>query len=334
MTVYFGGGEADALTGQPQCVELASAGSFDSTYSRGSLGFTGSAVNFTDYWSAFLIDPSTTAVTNVTTLWFHAEHLSTNTTGGTNITLFQCVNSSGTPVFRCFRTSVGSTFQMQFWDGAAWQNAGSTFTITTGTRQRFDLKLICGASGSFEFYINEVLTANGSITDADTNNVKELRLCFGSSTQGAAAWSQIIVASVSTIGWKLHTKPPTGNGGVTTWTGAFGDVDEVVNSDGDFIESVNNDEVETYTHAALTLTGTVKAVIAGARSKTGGAGPTNMQMVLRKSGTNYPSGNVGNLNGTYQGNIAIWQLDPSTGVAWVPADAASTALESGVKSKA
>ena len=45
----------------------------------------------------------------------------------------------------------------------------------------------------------------------------------------------MIVATVPTIGWHVYTNPPTGNGANTAFTGAFGDVDEVVLNDVELI---------------------------------------------------------------------------------------------------
>lgn len=318
MTIPFAGGEMEAFTiaaGSP--VESTAGGSFDSTYSRCAIALPGSgaAVN-------------TPVLGSLTTAWIHFEY-STAFISNAGRTHAQMLNSSGTPVFRLQYSAGGGVLQPQYWNGSAWTNIGSTFTIST-SRAAIDVKIVCGGSGSMEVYLGGSLVASGSASMTAVTNIDKGQ--FIDNIGGSISYySQVVVATVSTVGWKFFTRPPTADGANTAWTGTFADVDETTLSDADYITTAVADDVETFTRAAITLgSGTVKAVVASMRAKNDGVSPVNVQGALRRGGTNYFSGNLA-INSGFGPAVAVWETDPSTGVAWVGSDAASTALEFGAK---
>jgi hypothetical protein len=318
MTIPFAGGETEAFTIISGTVaESTSGGTYDSTYSRCSIAITGSTGVL-----------NSLALGSLATAWTHFEY---NTAFISNAarTHIQWLNSSGTAVFRLQYSAGGGVLQAQYWNGSAWTNIGSTFSITT-SRASIDVKIVCGGSGSMEVYLAGSLVTSGSASMTSVTNIDKVQL-LDNISGSTSYYSQVIVATSSTVGWKFFTKPPTGNGANTAWTGTFADVDETVVSDADFITTAVANDVETYTGAALSLgSGTVKAVVVSMRAKNDGVSPVNIQGALRRSSTNYFSGNL-SINSGYGPMVAIWETDPSTSAAWVGSDAASATIEFGAK---
>lgn len=253
-----------------------------------------------------------------------------NITSG--IDMVRLFNSSGTEVFR-IRTTGTNTWQMQYWNGSSFTNIGATFSTAPTFLYLYDLKIVCGGSGSVELYSNGTgpAIATGSASMTSVTNIDEFRLC-NPNTVSPFGFSEIIWGDESTIGQRYCPSPPTGNGFYTAGSGAFGDVDEAVTNDSDLSTLAANGDAETYTHSAMTLpSGTVKAVQVTARVKNGGSGPQNVKARLRKSSTDYDQGaNYAGIGAAYTAYRARWATDPATGAAWTQANAAATAQEFGL----
>jgi hypothetical protein len=321
MTVVFAGGEMEAfavVAGSPG--ESTFAAGFDATYARCSILLSGGSGSI-----------KTPPLGSLSTAWTHFDYY-TDFVGNAGKTYCEWRNSVGTVVFRIVFASVAN-FKMQYWDGAAFQDLGSPFSFTASVRRSMDVKIVCGGSGSAEVYVNQALVASGSASMTAVTNIDEFRPLdnIGGST---SLFSQVIVATVPTVGWKYYLKPPTGNSATNTaWTGTFADVDETSLADADFISSSAAGDVETYTRAAIALgTGTVKAVVVSARAKNAAAGPQNLQAALRLGSTNYFSSNMPGIGIGFTPFVAVFENDPSTLVAWAAAAASSAATEFGVKS--
>lgn len=324
MTVFFAGGEMEAfIASSANVVETTAVGSFDPTYARASCR-TGTSTS-----TEYLESPTYTSATTSWTHWESWQNVAI-TSGFTYISWF---NTAGTQVFR-LQATASNVLQPQYWNGASFTNIGTTFTATPGTRTTFDMKIICGASGSFEFFAGSVLVSSGSASMTSVTDIARFRAhsINGSATVNHMV-SQVVAADVSTVGWKYFLKPPTGNGANTAWTGDFTAVDELVLSDADFVESTVANDVETFTGAALTIgSGVVKAVTVSGRSLRTATGPQNLQFAIRRGGTNYFTSNVAGLGLGFSPFVSIWATDPSTGVTWTNANAAAAATEFGVKS--
>jgi len=331
--VYFIGGERDTCGSTTNCVEQS--GSADTAYVRGSLGFNSSSAN-ADYWSCKLIDPSTGAYTTISGfLSFRGDFLPPNVSSTTDSVVLEGVNGSGTVVFRVLRST--ATCRMQFWNGATYTDVGATWTWSNAQRKALVIDLTPGASGSVKAYIDGDQVASGSINDADCDAVAEWRLKMGNATNfGNAAWSQIGCANVSLVGGHAWQRQPTGNGANTAWTGAFGDVDELVSSDADFNTSSSAGDKETDTHAAITLGGAVQvlACAIGMRAKNSAGGPQNAKTMFRIGGADYvQSYNVAGVGSGFAPAYGIWMQDPSTSANW-GSNATSASTEAGYQSAA
>jgi hypothetical protein len=329
MTYPFAGGEVEAFVRSGTNVaEDTTAGTFDATYARCSIKVGANTSG--DYME-------TTQLGSLTTLWLHFEYY--QPTSISALPLVTWYNSSGVTVFRLTSAAGGSgsaTFKLQYWNGSAFVDVGTTFTLLASNRQIVDIKLICGASGSFEVYVGNSIQASGSGFNAAVTNVDKVRFHCNNSSGFSGRdpqISQVICSTGSTIGHKLYLKPPTGNGANTAFTGTFADVDETALLDSDFIESTAANDIETYTHAAISFgSGTIKAVVVSARALVAATGPQNLQAALRIGSTNYFSANLPNLGAGFGPVVAVFENDPSTGGAWGTANAGGVGTEFGLKS--
>lgn len=324
MTVVFAGTETEAFiaaNGAP--VETTASGGtrYDSAAVRCSMQLGGSLKDELD----------TPPLGSLATAWTHFEIYSSDMAGYLNRTYCEWFNNAATSVFRLRITTVNKV-QMQYWNGSAWTAIGAEVNLGSGTRKAIDVKIVCGGSGSAALYIDSALVASGSASMTSVTDIDRFKMKDDQAGSSILYWSQVIIATTSTVGWKFYSKPPTGNGANTAFTGAFGDVDEAVRSDSDFISSTAANDVETYTGAAITLaSGSVKAVVVTMRVKNDGSAPNNVQGALRRGSTNYFSSNL-SINSGFGPAVAIWEQDPSTSAAWTGADASSASTEFGAKS--
>lgn len=323
MTLYAATELAELISSAGNAVEGTTASTFSSTY--GIRTATRPGTGSTDYITAG------TGLGSFTTFWdrFTFYAASAITSGRT---LRQYHNSSGTAVFRIQATSA-DTLQAQYWNGSAWTNIGTTFsTAITSTLRVFDIKIICGGSGSFEWYVGGSLYTSGSASMTSVTNIDEWRGYSTNAGTGEAYFSENIWGDESTIGHRYCIAPPTGDGTYTAGSGAFGDVDEAITNDADFSTLSANGDAETYTHGAMTLpSGTVKAVQVSARVKNAATGAQNVKARLRLSSTNYDqASNYAGIGAGFTAYRARWGVDPSTSATWTQAAAKATGNEFGL----
>jgi hypothetical protein len=328
MTVFFAGGELEAFTSwDATSIEVTNIGAtipMDSTYARCAIRTGNSNI------SAYIETPD---YTSATTSWTHFEFNPHILAGGIS-THTSWYNDVGTEVFRILRSPTGGQFwQCQYWSGSVWTNIGSTLNLTSFVTINVDVKIACGASGSFELYRDGVLMLSGSATMTAVTNIARVRFWCSQTTNLYGGYiSQVICTDVPTVGWKLYTKPPTGNGANTAFTNDYTAVDELALNNADYIESTVANDIETFTGAALTLTsGVVKGVVVSAKALTVAGAPANLQLAVRRGATDYFSASNA-LTVGFAPYINIWETDPSTAADWVRADAAAAATEFGVKS--
>lgn len=255
---------------------------------------------------------------------------------GNNTRMFILCNSSGNEVFRVSRpTNNNSTFIMEFYNGSTWTSIGTGFTIPDDrTHRDLDFHVSCGSSGSAEAYINGGLVDSGSITSSYVDDIAQLHL-YNASTAPAnnvAFYSQMIIADEQTIGWKMYTRRPTGNGSNTSWSGAYTDVDEMGISDADFISGGSNGDKESFTTSARATISPleVKAIGVSARALRDVTGPQNMDLMVRNGSSEHFQPITG-LTTSYSHFQYAWHLDPDTGNIWSNADAENASFQFGVR---
>jgi hypothetical protein len=323
MTIVFGGGEMGAFIPSDGAThERTTSNSYNSSFSRCAMEAQGS-VSYAESASFAAMDE----------LWVH--FTLTNGGGSNSTSSIQAIvltNASDTNLFRVKWNRDANTLEMQYWDGAAYQTAGSAFSIDVGLAVHNCDLFVSGdsASGTCSLYIEGTRRAHATGVNLTTVAAITKVRSYGIGTVSGTAITQVVVSDESTIGGRLFTVPVAGAGSDTAWTGTYLNIDEVVCSDADFINSSVADQVSTFAVTAPTLTGyQVRAVIVTARAKKGGSGPTNLQLALRSGGTNYFSASKA-LDVGYGAFVEVWEDDPATGSAWV--NAAVSSLQPGVKS--
>jgi len=325
MTVVFVGGEITSFnpneTGSGEQTQR-----YDGNWARCSLCTIGAP------GAPTMTSPVFASVTNC---WLHLDFATSPGSASILVDHMFLYDSAGVARVKIQANSTAAYLRLMYNTGAGWVQVGGNYGINHLNRQTLDLQVLCNtASGRIRLYNSGTLVLDsGTINLSAIPNIAQLQFCGSPSlspnTDTSVFASQVIVADEATIGWKLATFVPTGNGANTAWTGAFGDVDEVAYNDGDFISTAVANDIETYTLTGPSLGASpVKAVAVTARVRNNVTGPQNLQLALRSGGTNYFSGTKSLTTG-FTPEQHIWETDPATGVAWLAANVPG--IEAGVK---
>lgn len=319
MTILFGGGEMGAfIPSDGNARETTSqAVMWNSSFSRAALN--ADATNSYNESAEF---------TGQDDFYTHACMGNDGFPSGT-VTNMAWVSDAGVEAVR-FRYDRGTgTVEVDYHNGSAYVSAGTISSNFSDARHDVDVHIVCNSgSGSIGVWLAGTprLTATG-LNLASTAAIEKLRV-YGANFPPIV--SQVIVADVPTIGWRLLTRHPNGAGSDSAWTGSFAGIDEAVYSDADFINSATAAQVSMFTQTGPAISGYVpKAVIVTARAKRGAAGPQNLQLALRSAGTNYFSASKA-LDVGYGAFVEVWETDPATSADWQ--NTAIDSLQIGVKS--
>ena len=317
MALYFQATEREAyyvVAGTGGAVESTTAGTFDAAFCRSSLRITGTGYAQKD-WGTSLTD----------TIWFHAQWRTDNAGTGQPALIF--LDSSGNQFVRLNVPSSG-TFQMQYWNGAAWTNIGSSWAWANNTRYTLDIKITLGVSGGVEVYWNNSLQTSGSASLTAYANLRSFRL-LTHATGGGAHWSQVQIADVSTLNHNVFTFTPSTAGTDTDGTGAIGDVTETVTNDATYVEFTAAGNKRSGKTAARSLTGTVKSVsVTGRLMRVDATGPQRAKPYVLIGGTRY-YGTTFTLTTAFADYFYVWETNPATGLAWTTSDVNDANLEVG-----
>jgi hypothetical protein len=272
-----------------------------------------------------------------------------NGSAGADLTTYPLywLNAAGTKVVRLVHRSATGIEKINVEyssDGTTWTAIGTEVDCdmtATAIGVTFDFRIICNSTaGLIEVYSGgtRILTsATANPTGINLSGIPQISQFrpLGGHAGGFGFqinFSEVIIATVPTIGWRLLTRYPAGNSATNTaWTGSYTDIDETVFNDSDTITSNTASQVETYTTSGPSLPSGyfVKAIGVYARGKNDGSGVANIDMAIRATGANYVSGTKTlDLGYTAVGNI--WETDPSTSAVWDNAQV--DAIEVGVKS--
>lgn len=336
MSILAFGGEAgffipsDASAIEATAALGGSGASYNSSFARcysGALGQTAYwetpevTAQTSEYWTTFDMDQS--FPTNTTTLSTRLEIL--DSSGNARIRLLTNWQSSGAT----------GTFQLEYWDGAAWVSAGS-FSAAPSALQTVTIRVngINSASGGVSLFLSGTQRiGSGTVDLSAVDDLAQMRF-YGitAGIRGTGAYTQVVMANESTIGMRVGTLVATGQGTTHTFTtGGFANIDEAVYSDADLINSGTANQVELFTITPVpSFTGyVIRAICVTARAKQSGSGPTQIQLALRHGGTTYFSATQA-LGFGYEAHVNVWETDPGDAGSWLSSDIA--ALEIGVKS--
>lgn len=268
--------------------------------------------------------------------WFHcviySDGQAAGSTGNPFITFYD--STSGDPQLRLIHTATLDEIQVQYYDGA-WNDIGSTFTLTSDTRFRMDIHVVFHATtGSVNVYLDESLEMvyTGAVNSTE---LQADRILLQSSANSSAAdkfYSELAVADYDTRGWNIVEIYPTANGAVTDWTGDYTSVDETITNNIDLMSTDTADDIATFSGGSVPVGPASQDMLAVVISVTAQVSPdgaiNDIQPVLRLSSTNY-AGTALPFDESVRTEQAVYTTNPATSAAWDVAEV--DAMEFGVK---
>lgn len=327
MAVYAVGGEADtfSLGVSMAYAHESTAGRFEPNLSRGAMLVTQGA---SEIYLPF--------GTNLSDFWMHMRLYQENAPASTD-NYFYFRNAAGTEDEYRIKINSDGTWTVERYKASTYTALGtSASAILVNGAADIDIHVTRNlTTGVFAIYKNGVNVFNFT-GDTDTTSAPGMVYFEGmTGSSNEMNVSQVIIADESTIGWKLHTLPPTGNGANTAWTNDYLNVDEFVYDNTDFIETNSVGVLETYTTGGINAaysTYNVKAVAVAARmSNDSGSAVADVQMAVRTGGSNYTSPNTSlTKDGNEYSRQYVWNANPNTSGAWTQSQV--NAAEIGVKS--
>jgi hypothetical protein len=150
---------------------------------------------------------------------------------------------------------------------------------------------------------------------------------------GPVDYTQFVLATETTIGMRVGTIYMSGQGVTHTFdTGGYANIDELVYSDADFVQSGTAGQIELFTGTPVpSFTGySIRALALTARAKSDGSAPAHFRFQLRSGGVTYDNGSDLALDFGYGNYCAVWETNPATSAAFQPSEI--SALQYGVKS--
>lgn len=306
MPTYFAGSTLDALIGTPNDV-VDDATSFNVTN-------TGSV-------NAPLRDPSTGLRMAASRLWSHINLTSALAKFNYNTSFLTWYNANDVPLFRVYGTGdrSNSDLILQYWSGAEWVSVGLPLYGGPGA---YDVLIDQGA-GRLAWYRGGVTIADvRGLTLPDLGGVAYMQVRSTSSFGNTC--SEVILASYNTIGHTVRRRAPASDDTNTGWAGTYADVDDVVNSDTDAINSSIVGAEITFGAAALSATAAgnvIKSVSVAARIRNdGGEVPRNAAAVLRSGGVSRVAPFNLDVGSGYAGAVTCFDTNPATGLKWASID--------------
>lgn len=306
--------------------------------------------------------------TGLNEAWLHIK-LGTNSTGGEVSGANMAGLSSCTDLLAGLltRTDIvrlrhvgASDVRLQYWDGAAFQDAAlSTTFVDSG--QTFDIHCkIDSVNGRFALYENGVLV-DEFIGDTDFFGASiNYVYVSGWGSTNPRYYTEAILADESTVGWRGGGNPGTAAGAVFEWDGAFTDVNEggsgalTLTRETAVIETAVDGEIALLSFAdpSFLITDIMDpvAVCVGYQGSTNPSVIQKIQVGLRiidpndsnsaADGVDYWSDPDSLsrqilLNEVLNtGHYKVWNTNPATGLPWEPAEVLGSALQYGVKAVA
>lgn len=322
MTILFVGSEDIDFTGY---VTADASSGFDAAYSRAGVIPTISAVTGG-------ILPANAFAAPQNEVWLHI-YGGNPTQSGTSLGYFLSFsNASKTRAIGVKKSSQGNNAQIFCDNGSGTELLGTAFTFASSPGE-YDLHAkITGTAVLVEVFKDSILIKTENFTLVSTYSLTSFELAAqGPTPSWSLKFSQVVAATESTIGWKVFTRPPTGDGAEVGWTGAYTNVDEPTLDNADLITTAVAAK-RTFTRAALTIPGgsDVKAVAVSAYGRTGMPSLDDLTLLMRKSGVNYAS-SIQPMSAGFKSFAKIWETDPSTGAAWNNALIEGTSLQFGIE---
>jgi len=332
-TILFRGGEDSDLICFGTCAINTNSAYFDGNFSRENMYITSNGS-----------DLGTPTFTPASTLWIHTEiYLNRSNNPGAAYSMISALSPDG--VNRLF---VGWTSTSWSTLGIYSHNAAGTSTLlATATnavsqynKYAIDFYINYGTSGEAALYVNGAKVADytGDVTTDGATQINQVKLDTADYNNGSAAgqvdFSQVIVATTSTIGWHLATLVPAANGNTDNWdVGGVANINESTLNDVTLNASGTAGQVQEYTIGTLpTGTYSVVDVAVNMRAAVGSSGPQHLDGMVRTGGTDYTSADLAPPPYVWSLVTADWPTNPNTGVAWTTTDLGTAGFNVGFKS--
>lgn len=240
---------------------------------------------------------------------------------------------SGGATYHFYRSTANVSYDTRIGTGQ--------ITYTSSRKYAMDIHVKNhGSTGIFDVYVDGVLVSSFS-GNTSTNGDSAVRyIRFRSATNNnTLQFSQVVAATVPTVGWKVQELPPlTGTQEFTGWTGTFSDCDDAgyTAAKADSIFANADSTTESFVVADVVAAASsmiVQAVAVSARVlATPDTAVETFVPGLSISSTFYEGGDysVDPLDGE-KVIQKIWDAHPNTGSGWTQSDV--NALQIGVRAK-
>lgn len=236
--------------------------------------------------------------------------------------------SGSTEVARIQGVGIGSSFngELAFYtlqSGTMTLVNGVTLQLYSGPPNRLDIKLVGGASGNLQVYVAGGLSFDsGPLNHSGWAGITRFRP--RGFNLGTSYWSGMICDSVSHIGDDLYRENyDTESATNTGFSGAVGNINKLVTSDGTFVSATTTGAVGTYYDSTGWHAIDGKNIIAYCvcARVIPGAALNDIALATRTHSTNYFSTTIALPSAGFQGTCNAWKTNPNTGVAWTTAEA-------------
>jgi hypothetical protein len=183
-----------------------------------------------------------------------------------------------------------------------------------------DLKIVCGASGTFDMWRGGTLIySSGATFPASVDNIASVR--FGASWNAPGAYySQIMLSNFDTRDSRYGYQLAAALGTDTDGAGAASDINEAVLDETTSVSMAASGNKRSFTHSTYTLPAgyQIGAVCLGGRARINGTGPSDGNFGLRAitPGVDYLSASNLGLNTGFEPRGRYWAQDPATASDW------------------
>lgn len=301
MTIHFAANEFDALTGTAGVTTTTTF--FNNSFTRCAWGGTGSGQTVIASLPAAVDADSATGWW--AHLWAYAAYGPFFDTPWLEIK-----DGSANTVLSAAATNADITFTLTV-GGASDSSAVIAHPI--GTLSSWDFHCYTSAGSTYlEIYLNKALV--DILTVSGTNpGLKQLTAKTAINTQ-SHYFSEFILADTDTRELRVLTCYPSGNGAHTAGVGTYADIDETAtDASAITLESVGDMETWTVTRVSAPAAAGVLAVCVNGLVASDGA--NDMQAVVRISGTDYLSADLG-LTNVITPSCVVWNTNPATSDSW------------------
>lgn len=319
MTVLFAGSERDAFRNNLSIGSYSESTTLlQAPYARGS-----SSAAVAGAWYECNFSDA------VTECWLHYRRMYS---GGDDSLLpptVQFLDASDNVIARA-AISTGSNYVLQYWNGSAFVNVGTTMEHVNGATYEIDINIKKdAATGRVAWYRDGVLHAEATaLALTSFGDIAKVRFVGVGNTN---FWNQTIItdAAQPTIGWNLWTVPPNADGTDTDGTGSYADVDELVTNTTDFIQFDNAGDKHSFLHAAIAVEDFVRGVaVAAYARRVDGTGPQSIRPYVIIGGVRY-YGDTFALTTGFLSYEYIWNQSPATATDWTTAEVNDAGFQAG-----